>query len=103
MAARPASLAGGSAQPDRFILRERGQREVFCGLTSIVWLHRKLQDAFFLVSLSVAEQHDNRGPVTFYSMPFPVPLHDLTACEFLGEQETGIQESGYLKLGFLLL
>jgi light-independent protochlorophyllide reductase subunit N len=30
-------------------LRERGQREVFCGLTSIVWLHRKLQDAFFLV------------------------------------------------------
>jgi len=30
-------------------LRERGQREVFCGLTSIVWLHRRLQDAFFLV------------------------------------------------------
>ena len=30
-------------------LRERGQREVFCGLTSIVWLHRKIQDAFFLV------------------------------------------------------
>jgi light-independent protochlorophyllide reductase subunit N len=26
-----------------------GQREVFCGLTSIVWLHRRLQDAFFLV------------------------------------------------------
>lgn len=31
------------------VLRERGQREVFCGLTSIVWLHRKIQDAFFLV------------------------------------------------------
>jgi light-independent protochlorophyllide reductase subunit N len=31
------------------ILRERGQREVFCGLTSIVWMHRKIQDAFFLV------------------------------------------------------
>lgn len=31
------------------VLRERGQREVFCGLTGIVWLHRKLQDAFFLV------------------------------------------------------
>lgn len=30
-------------------LRERGQREVFCGLTGIVWLHRKVQDAFFLV------------------------------------------------------
>jgi light-independent protochlorophyllide reductase subunit N len=28
---------------------ERGQREVFCGLTSIIWLHRKIQDAFFLV------------------------------------------------------
>lgn len=28
---------------------ERGQRAVFCGLTSIVWLHRKIQDAFFLV------------------------------------------------------
>ena len=31
------------------VLRERGQREVFCGLTSIVWLHRKIKDAFFLV------------------------------------------------------
>ena len=31
------------------IVRERGQREVFCGLTGIVWLHRKIQDAFFLV------------------------------------------------------
>jgi len=44
----------GPARPstgcsDRPVLRERGQREVFCGLTGIVWLHRKLQDAFFLV------------------------------------------------------
>ncbi len=31
------------------ILRQRGQREVFCGLTGIIWLHRKIQDAFFLV------------------------------------------------------
>ncbi|MCF1502638.1 ferredoxin:protochlorophyllide reductase (ATP-dependent) subunit N [Afifella sp. H1R] len=31
------------------ILRERGQREVFCGLTGIIWLHRKIQDAFFLI------------------------------------------------------
>jgi light-independent protochlorophyllide reductase subunit N len=31
------------------ILRQRGQHEVFCGLTSIIWLHRKMQDAFFLV------------------------------------------------------
>ena len=34
---------------ERPILRERGQREVFCGLTGIVWLHRKMPDAFFLV------------------------------------------------------
>ncbi len=31
------------------IATERGQREVFCGLTGIIWLHRKIQDAFFLV------------------------------------------------------
>ncbi|MEX6504828.1 ferredoxin:protochlorophyllide reductase (ATP-dependent) subunit N [Jiella sp. M17.18] len=42
--ARP--TAGCSKSP---VLRERGQREVFCGLTGIVWLHRKIQDAFFLV------------------------------------------------------
>ena len=34
---------------ERPVLRERGQREVFCGLTGIVWLHRKMRDAFFLV------------------------------------------------------
>ena len=34
---------------ERPVLRERGQREVFCGLTGIIWLHRKVQDAFFLV------------------------------------------------------
>ena len=31
------------------ILKEKGQNEVFCGLTGIIWLHRKIQDAFFLV------------------------------------------------------
>ncbi|MCU0774321.1 MAG: ferredoxin:protochlorophyllide reductase (ATP-dependent) subunit N [Ideonella sp.] len=31
------------------VLHERGQREVFCGLTGIIWLHRKIQDAFFLI------------------------------------------------------
>lgn len=34
---------------ERPVLRQRGQREVFCGLTGIVWMHRKIQDAFFLV------------------------------------------------------
>jgi light-independent protochlorophyllide reductase subunit N len=39
-------LSGCASPP---ISYERGQREVFCGLTGIVWLHRKIQDAFFLV------------------------------------------------------
>ena len=37
----------GNAAPP--VLKQRGQREVFCGLTGIIWLHRKIQDAFFLV------------------------------------------------------
>lgn len=39
----------GRPTPATAITVERGQRAVFCGLTSIVWLHRKIQDAFFLV------------------------------------------------------
>jgi light-independent protochlorophyllide reductase subunit N len=42
-----AAAGCGPALPE--VLKERGQREVFCGLTGIVWLHRKIQDAFFLV------------------------------------------------------
>jgi light-independent protochlorophyllide reductase subunit N len=38
-----------AALPAPRIVSERGQRAVFCGLTGIVWLHRKIQDAFFLV------------------------------------------------------
>ena len=36
-------------RPGPAVRSERGQREVFCGLTGIIWLHRKIQDAFFLV------------------------------------------------------
>ncbi len=43
------SVAIAQSITEKPILRERGQREVFCGLTGIVWLHRKIQDAFFLV------------------------------------------------------
>ena len=46
-AVKPA--VAGCDSLERPVLRERGQREVFCGLTGIVWLHRKIQDAFFLV------------------------------------------------------
>jgi light-independent protochlorophyllide reductase subunit N len=38
-----------SAPENVRISAERGQREVFCGLTGIIWLHRKIQDAFFLI------------------------------------------------------
>ena len=41
---RPAAACGGID-----LHQEHGQRAVFCGLTGIVWLHRKIQDAFFLV------------------------------------------------------
>ena len=44
-----AAVATNARGHDRVIHHERGQREVFCGLTGIIWLHRKIQDAFFLV------------------------------------------------------
>ena len=43
---RPPIAGGCRSAP---VLKQRGQREVFCGLTGIIWLHRKMQDAFFLV------------------------------------------------------
>lgn len=46
---RSRDAAPARAEFARPVLRQRGQREVFCGLTGIVWLHRKIQDAFFLV------------------------------------------------------
>jgi light-independent protochlorophyllide reductase subunit N len=49
MNVRAQPCAAGAPTPQHNVLRERGQREVFCGLTGIVWLHRKIQDAFFLV------------------------------------------------------
>ncbi len=54
-AAAPATFQAATGGPaalgclDAPVLRQRGQREVFCGLTGIIWLHRKIQDAFFLV------------------------------------------------------
>jgi light-independent protochlorophyllide reductase subunit N len=46
---RPGDTPGAPGCGEVPVLRERGQREVFCGLTGIIWLHRKIQDAFFLV------------------------------------------------------
>ncbi len=49
MALEPCTEVPNKIKPNIPVLKERGQREVFCGLTGIVWLHRKMQDAFFLV------------------------------------------------------
>ncbi len=45
----PIATADAGTCAESSVIRERGQREVFCGLTGIIWLHRKIQDAFFLV------------------------------------------------------
>jgi light-independent protochlorophyllide reductase subunit N len=53
------------------VLRERGQREVFCGLTGIMWLHRKIQDAFFLIvgSRTCAHLMQSAAGVMIFSEP----------------------------------
>ena len=65
---RPAEARGCGDAP---ILRERGQREVFCGLTGIIWLHRKIQDAFFLVvgSRTCAHLIQSAAGVMIFSEP----------------------------------
>ena len=59
----------GAAAPEP--LRERGQHEVFCGLTSIIWLHRKMQDAFFLIvgSRTCAHLMQSAAGVMIFSEP----------------------------------
>ena len=56
---------------DAPVLRERGQREVFCGLTGIIWLHRKMQDAFFLVvgSRTCAHLLQSAAGVMIFAQP----------------------------------
>ncbi len=49
MTTLPQVPTGSTGCRDLPVLKERGQREVFCGLTGIIWLHRKMQDAFFLI------------------------------------------------------
>jgi light-independent protochlorophyllide reductase subunit N len=49
MGASVADAMTSTASSTPELLRQSGQREVFCGLTSIVWLHRRMPDAFFLV------------------------------------------------------
>ena len=49
MNAHVQGCTAGAITTPQPVRRESSQREVFCGLTGIVWLHRKIQDAFFLV------------------------------------------------------
>ena len=61
---------GGTGTQDQ-PLRQRGQHEVFCGLTSIIWLHRKMQDAFFLIvgSRTCAHLMQSAAGVMIFSEP----------------------------------
>ncbi|MGP9821673.1 ferredoxin:protochlorophyllide reductase (ATP-dependent) subunit N [Salinarimonas sp. NSM] len=45
----PAAVPSAPPGSGPSVRTERGQREVFCGLTGIIWMHRKIQDAFFLI------------------------------------------------------
>ena len=68
----PSAVLEAGCSPVRGeVLRQRGQREVFCGLTSIVWLHRRMQDAFFLVvgSRTCAHLLQSAAGVMIFSEP----------------------------------
>ena len=69
--AATANMATPIARSRPPLLRERGQREVFCGLAGIVWLHRKLQDAFFLVvgSRTCAHMLQSAAGVMIFAEP----------------------------------
>lgn len=74
------------------ILKERGQREVFCGLTGIIWLHRKIQDAFFLVvgSRTCAHLVQSAAGVMIFAEPrFATAIiddHDLAGLADVNEE-----------------
>jgi light-independent protochlorophyllide reductase subunit N len=67
----PVTLPHSGGCLDAPVLRERGQREVFCGLTGIIWLHRKMQDAFFLVvgSRTCAHLLQSAAGVMIFAQP----------------------------------
>ena len=74
----PVEVGGAGCASDLPVLRERGQREVFCGLTGIVWLHRKIQDAFFLVvgSRTCAHLIQSAAGVMIFAEPrFATAIH----------------------------
>lgn len=60
-----------TCSPPAAPIKERGQHAVFCGLTSIIWLHRKVQDAFFLIvgSRTCAHLMQSAAGVMIFSEP----------------------------------
>jgi len=71
MSATATPITAEAPRQELSVLQERGQREVFCGLTGIVWLHRKIQDAFFLVvgSRTCAHLLQSAAGVMIFSEP----------------------------------
>jgi len=61
-----------SASPVGFpAICENGRPQVFCGLAAVVWLHRKMQDAFFLVvgSRTCAHMLQSASGVMIFAEP----------------------------------
>ncbi|MTJ81679.1 MAG: ferredoxin:protochlorophyllide reductase (ATP-dependent) subunit N [Telmatospirillum sp.] len=55
----------------RDVRQERGPRQMFCGLAGLIWLHRKMTDAFFLVvgSRTCAHFLQSAGGVMIFAEP----------------------------------
>ena len=79
-------------------LRQRGQHEVFCGLTAIMWLHRKVQDAFFLIvgSRTCAHLMQSAAGVMIFAEPrFATAIideRDLSGMADLHDELDGVVE-----------
>lgn len=71
LASVPAPAAAEELQRDFPVVCEGGQRQAFCGLAGIVWLHRKMQDAFFLVvgSRTCAHMLQSAAGVMIFAAP----------------------------------
>ena len=94
----PASCAGRSAAGESGVIRQRAQHEVFCGLTSIIWLHRKIQDAFFLIvgSRTCAHLMQSAAGVMIFAEPrFATAIieeRDLAGMADMHEELDGVVE-----------
>ncbi len=76
------------------VLKERGQHEVFCGLTGIIWLHRKMQDAFFLVvgSRTCAHLLQSAAGVMIFAEPrFGTAILEETDLAGLADAQTELE------------